>query len=130
MNALRVSWLYFKLGVLNDQSGLYADIAGNIGKRVLTIHRDTIAPALSVISPLDGSHTYDTLIEIKNGTLIKGEGPYRFEGKIEPDGSFTVAWSQGSFPTEDLRWFPEIRRLLAPAGLGRELKNPMGPCIR
>jgi SAM-dependent methyltransferase len=33
----------------------------------------------------------------------------------EPDGSFTVAWSQGSFPS-DLRWLPEMRRLLAPGG--------------
>jgi uncharacterized protein YfaP (DUF2135 family) len=44
------------------------DIAGNIGKRVLTIHRDTIAPALSVISPLDGAHTYDTLIDVVGAT--------------------------------------------------------------
>ena len=33
----------------------------------------------------------------------------------EPDGSFTVAWSQGSFPT-DLSWLPEISRLLAGGG--------------
>jgi SAM-dependent methyltransferase len=30
----------------------------------------------------------------------------------EPDGSFTVAWSQCSFPA-DLSWLPEISRLLA-----------------
>jgi len=33
----------------------------------------------------------------------------------EPDGSFTVAWSQCSFPT-DLSWMPEIARLLASGG--------------
>ena len=32
-----------------------------------------------------------------------------------PDESFTVAWSQCSFPS-DLSWLPEIRRLLAPGG--------------
>jgi len=32
-----------------------------------------------------------------------------------PDGSFTVAWSQGSFPS-DLRWMHEIRRLLVLGG--------------
>ncbi|HUT74822.1 MAG TPA: methyltransferase domain-containing protein [Armatimonadota bacterium] len=31
------------------------------------------------------------------------------------DGSFTVAWSQGSFPS-DLSWLTEIKRLLAPNG--------------
>lgn len=33
----------------------------------------------------------------------------------EPDGSFTVAWSQCSFPS-DLSWLSEISRLLAPSG--------------
>jgi SAM-dependent methyltransferase len=33
----------------------------------------------------------------------------------EPDGSFTVAWSQCSFP-EDLSWVREMDRLLAPGG--------------
>jgi SAM-dependent methyltransferase len=33
----------------------------------------------------------------------------------EPDGSFTVAWSQCSFPS-DLSWLPEISRLLAGGG--------------
>lgn len=32
-----------------------------------------------------------------------------------PEESFTVAWSQGSFPS-DLSWLTEIRRLLAPGG--------------
>jgi SAM-dependent methyltransferase len=32
-----------------------------------------------------------------------------------PDGSFTVAWSQCTFPS-DLSWMMEITRLLAPAG--------------
>lgn len=32
-----------------------------------------------------------------------------------PDGSFTVAWSQGSFPA-DLSWLGEIHRLLKPGG--------------
>jgi SAM-dependent methyltransferase len=32
-----------------------------------------------------------------------------------PDESFTVAWSQCSFPS-DLSWLPEIHRLLAPGG--------------
>ena len=31
----------------------------------------------------------------------------------EPDGSFTVAWSQCSFPS-DLSWLTEVHRLLAP----------------
>ena len=33
----------------------------------------------------------------------------------EPDGSFTVAWSQGSFPS-DLSWLTEMHRLLVPGG--------------
>jgi ubiquinone/menaquinone biosynthesis C-methylase UbiE len=33
----------------------------------------------------------------------------------EPDGSFTVAWSQGSFPS-DLSWLTEMHRLLIPGG--------------
>ena len=33
----------------------------------------------------------------------------------EPDGSFTVAWSQGSFPG-DLSWLKEMDRLLKPGG--------------
>jgi len=33
----------------------------------------------------------------------------------EPDGSFTVAWSQCSMPT-DLSWLGEMNRLLAPGG--------------
>ena len=33
----------------------------------------------------------------------------------EPDGSFTVAWSQGSFPS-DLSWLKEMHRLLVPGG--------------
>jgi len=32
-----------------------------------------------------------------------------------PDGSFTVAWSQGSFPS-DLSWLKEMHRLLVPGG--------------
>jgi len=32
-----------------------------------------------------------------------------------PDGSFTVAWSQGSFPS-DLSWLTEMHRLLVPGG--------------
>ncbi len=32
-----------------------------------------------------------------------------------PDESFTVAWSQGSFPS-DLSWLSEMHRLLAPGG--------------
>ena len=32
-----------------------------------------------------------------------------------PDGSFTVAWSQCSFPS-DLSWLREVRRLLVPGG--------------
>jgi ubiquinone/menaquinone biosynthesis C-methylase UbiE len=37
------------------------------------------------------------------------------EAVPEPDGSFTVAWSQCSFPS-DLHWLAEARRLLAPGG--------------
>lgn len=33
----------------------------------------------------------------------------------EPDGSFSVAWSQGSFPS-DLSWLTEMHRLLVPGG--------------
>jgi len=33
----------------------------------------------------------------------------------EADGSFTVAWSQGSFPS-DLSWLTEMHRLLVPGG--------------
>jgi hypothetical protein len=44
------------------------DVAGNTGRRVLTIHRDTVAPALSVASPLDGSRTYESQIEVLGST--------------------------------------------------------------
>ncbi len=37
------------------------------------------------------------------------------EAVPELDGSFTVAWSQCSFPS-DLRWLTEMHRLLAPGG--------------
>lgn len=37
------------------------------------------------------------------------------ESVPEPDGAFTVAWSQGSFPS-DLSWLTEIHRLLVPGG--------------
>jgi SAM-dependent methyltransferase len=37
------------------------------------------------------------------------------ESVPEPDGAFTVAWSQGSFPS-DLHWLTEIHRLLALGG--------------
>jgi SAM-dependent methyltransferase len=37
------------------------------------------------------------------------------EAVPEPDGSFSVAWSQCSFPA-DLHWLSEVRRLLAPGG--------------
>jgi len=37
------------------------------------------------------------------------------ESVPEPDGAFTVAWSQGSFPA-DLSWLTEIHRLLVPGG--------------
>ena len=37
------------------------------------------------------------------------------ESVPEPDGAFTVAWSQCSFPS-DLSWLTEIHRLLAPSG--------------
>jgi SAM-dependent methyltransferase len=35
------------------------------------------------------------------------------EAVPEPDGSFTIAWSQCSFPS-DLHWLTEVHRLLAP----------------
>ncbi len=37
------------------------------------------------------------------------------EAVPEPDGSFTVAWSQCSFPS-DLSWMAEMHRLLGPRG--------------
>lgn len=62
------SYLYELQEGLNVITVLATDPAGNIGKRMLTIHRDTIAPALSVSSPVDGSRTYDTLIEVLGTT--------------------------------------------------------------
>ncbi len=76
---------------------LATDPAGNVRKLVLTVHRDTVGPVLSVLSPGDGSRTYNMSVDILGTTepgvtlTVNGE-------QVNPglDGSF----SKLNFPLE------------------------------
>jgi len=91
------------------------DLACYIGGPARQLARDYGAEVVGVdISPVH--------VEVAEAlTRLTGLGDrVRFvcasaEAVPEPDGSFTVAWSQCSFPA-DLSWLVEMDRLLAPGG--------------
>jgi len=62
------SYLYDLQEGVNIITILATDPAGNVRRMLLTVHRDTVAPSLSVSSPVDGSRTYNTQVEVLGST--------------------------------------------------------------
>ncbi|MGQ9582060.1 MAG: right-handed parallel beta-helix repeat-containing protein [Thermoplasmatota archaeon] len=65
------------------------DLAGNLRRTQLTVHRDTVAPPLTVVSPADGLHTTDFAVDVLASTEPGA--------KAYVNGEFVTVSASGNF---------------------------------